>query len=177
MAAGLMEGYANTTPTGFEGVGGNPAKGAIQTPEMNVANQTATTGQATDTGQPAGAENIVDQAFNNLSEESKANFASVASISTIAALKEFLVGIGVSPEEAEALDKIPTKDMIHISLDALLANPQQIMAQLQNVITEVQGQGQETGMAQQGQTTDMAQADRGMMTNEAATNRPPTQPV
>ena len=166
-----MEGYANTTPTGFEGVGGNPAKGAIQTPEMNVA----TTGQATDTGQPAGAENVVDQAFNNLSEESKANFASVASTSTIAALKEFLVGMGVSPEEAAALDKIPTKDMIHIPIDALLANPQAVMTQLQNVITEVQGQA--TGMAQQGQTTDMAQADRGMMSNEAETNRPPTPTV
>ena len=72
MARSLMEGYANTTPTGFEGVGGNPAKGAIQTPEMNVApNQAADTGQETDTGQPAGAENIVDQAFNNLSEETK----------------------------------------------------------------------------------------------------------
>ena len=171
MAAGLMEGYANTTPTGFEGVGGNPAKGAIAPPDTNVA----ATGQATDTGQPAGAENVVDQAFNNLSEESKANFASVASTSTIAALKEFLVGMGVSPEEAAALDKIPTKDMIHIPIDALLANPQAVMTQLQNVITEVQGQA--TGMAQQGQTTDMAQADRGIMTNEAATNRPPTQPV
>ena len=67
--------------------------------------------------------------------------------------------------------------MIHIPIDALLANPQAVMTQLQNVITEVQGQGQETGVAQQGQTTDMAQADRGIMTNEAATNRPPTQPV
>ena len=67
--------------------------------------------------------------------------------------------------------------MLHIPLDALIANPQQVMAQLQNVIAEVQGQGQTTDMAQQGQTTDMAQADRGMMTNEAATNRPPTQPV
>ena len=171
MAAGLMEGYANTTPTGFEGVGGNPAKGAIAPPDTNVA----ATGQATDTGQPAGAENVVDQAFNNLSEESKANFASVASTSTIAALKEFLVGMGVSPEEAAALDKIPTKDMIHIPIDALLANPQAVMTQLQNVITEVQGQA--TGMAQQGQTADMAQADRGMMADETATDRPPTQPV
>ena len=171
-----MEGYANTTPTGFEGVGGNPAKGAIQTPEMNVAaNQAADTGQTTDTGQPVEATSAVEQSFNNLSEESKANFAAVASNSTIAALKEFLVGMGMSPEEAAALDKIPTKDMIHIPIDALLANPQQVMTQLQNVITEVQGQA--TGMAQQGQTTDMAQADRGMMTNEAATNRPPTQPV
>jgi len=168
MARGLMEGYANTTPTGFEGVGGNPAKSAVQTPDMNVVNQTANTGQATDTGQPVEAASAVEKSFNNLSEESKANFAAVASSSTIAALKEFLVGIGMSPEEAAALDKIPTKDMIHISLDALLANPQQVMTQLQNVIAEVQGQGQ---------TTDMAQADRGMMTNEAITNRPPTQPV
>ena len=169
-----MEGYANTTPAGFEGVGGNPAKGAIPTPDMNVVNQTAGT---TDTGQPVEAESSVEKSFNNLSEESKANFAAVASSSTIAALKEFLVGMGVSPEEAAALDKIPTKDMIHIPIDALLANPQAVMTQLQNVITEVQGQGQETGVAQQGQTTDMAQADRGIMTNEAATNRPPTQPV
>ena len=164
-----MEGYANTTPTGFEGVGGNPAKSAVQTPDMNVVNQTANTGQATDTGQSVEETGAIDQAFNNLSEESKANFASVASSSTIAALKEFLVGSGrFTPEEAAALDKIPAKDMIHISLDALIANPQQIMAQLQNVIAEVQGQGQ---------TTDMAQADRGMMANEAATDRPPTQPV
>mgnify|MGYP003149141394 CR=1 FL=1 len=169
MARGLMEGYANTTPTGFEGVGGNPAKSAVQTPDMNVVNQTANTGQATDTGQSVEETGAIDQAFNNLSEESKANFASVASSSTIAALKEFLVGSGrFTPEEAAALDKIPAKDMIHISLDALIANPQQIMAQLQNVIAEVQGQGQ---------TTDMAQADRGMMANEAATDRPPTQPV
>ena len=176
MARGLMEGYANTTPTGFEGVGGNVAKAPIQTPNMDVApNQAANTGQATDIGQSVEETSAIDQAFNNLSEESKANFAAVASNSTIAALKEFLVGIGMSPEEAAALDKIPTKDMIHISLDALLANPQQIMAQLQNVITEVQGQA--TGMAQQGQTADMAQADRGMMANEATTNRPPTQPV
>jgi hypothetical protein len=177
MAAGLMEGYANTTPTGFEGVGGNPAKGAIAPPDTNVAaNQAADTGQTTDTGQPAGAESAVEQSFNNLSEESKANFASVASNSTITALKEFLVGSGrFTPEEAAALDKIPTKDMIHISLDALLANPQQVMTQLQNVIAEVQGQA--TGMAQQGQTTDMAQADTGMMANEATTDRPPTQPV
>ena len=116
------------------------------------------------------------KSFNNLSEESKANFAAVASNSTIAALKEFLVGSGrFTPEEAAALDKIPTKDMIHISLDALIANPQQVMTQLQNVIAEVQGQA--TGMAQEGQTTDMAQADTGMMANEATTDRPPTQPV
>ena len=177
MARGLMEGYANTTPTGFEGVGGNPAKAAIQTTDMGVAaNQTANTGQATDTGQSVEETGAIDQAFNNLSEESKANFESIASNSSIATLKEFLVGSGrFTPEEAAALDKIPAKDMIHISLDALLANPQQIMAQLQNVITEVQGQA--TGMAQQGQTTDMAQADTGMMANEATTNRPPTQPV
>ena len=160
-----MEGYANTTPTGFEGVGGNPAKSAVQTPDMNVApNQTAGT---TDTGQPVEVESSVEKSFNNLSEESKANFAAVASNSTIAALKEFLVGSGrFTPEEAAALDKIPTKDMIHISLDALIANPQQVMTQLQNVIAEVQGQ-----------TTDMAQADTGMMANEATTDRPPTQPV
>jgi hypothetical protein len=174
MARGLMEGYANTTPTGFEGVGGNPAKSAVQTPDMNVApNQTAGT---TDTGQPVEVESSVEKSFNNLSEESKANFAAVASNSTIAALKEFLVGSGrFTPEEAAALDKIPTKDMIHISLDALIANPQQVMTQLQNVIAEVQGQA--TGMAQEGQTTDMAQADTGMMANEATTDRPPTQPV
>ena len=60
MARGLMEGYANTTPAGFEGVGGNPAKGAIQTPEMNVApNQTADTGQITDIGQPVEATSAV----------------------------------------------------------------------------------------------------------------------
>ena len=165
MARGLMEGYANTTPTGFEGVGGNPAKSAVQTPDMNVANQTAGT---TDTGQPVEAASAVEKSFNNLSEESKANFAAVASSSTIAALKEFLTGMGMPPEEVAALDKIPTKDMLHIPLEALIANPQQVMAQLQNVIAEVQGQGQ---------TTDMAQADRGMMANEAATNRPPTQPV
>ena len=160
-----MEGYANTTPTGFEGVGGNPAKSAVQTPDMNVVNQTAGT---TDTGQPVEAESSVEKSFNNLSEESKASFLATASPSNIAALKEFLVGIGMSPEEAAALDKIPTKDMIHISLDALIANPQQVMAQLQNVIAEVQGQGQ---------TTNMAQADTGMMANEATTDRPPTQPV
>ena len=169
MARGLMEGYANTTPTGFEGVGGNPAKSAVQTPDMNVApNQTADTGQVTDTGQPVEAASAVEKSFNNLSEESKANFAAVASSSTIAALKEFLTGMGMPPEEVAALDKIPTKDMLHIPLDALIANPQQVMAQLQNVIAEVQGQGQ---------TTDMAQADKGMMTNEATTDRPPTQPV
>ena len=140
---------------------------------MNVApNQTAGT---TDTGQPVESASAVEKSFNNLSEESKANFAAVASTSTIAALKEFLSGMGLPPEEVAALDKIPTKDMIHISLDALLANPQQIMAQLQNVIAEVQGQATDT--TQQGQTTDMAQADRGMMTNEVATDRPPTQPV
>jgi ribosomal protein L10 len=172
MARGLMEGYANTTPTGFEGVGGNPAKSAVQTPDMNVVNQTAGT---TDTGQPIEAASAVEKSFNNLSEESKANFAAVASNSTIAALKEFLTGMGMPPEEVAALDKIPTKDMIHISLDALIANPQQVMTQLQNVIAEVQGQA--TGMAQEGQTTDMAQADTGMMANEAATDRPPTQPV
>ena len=166
MARGLMEGYANTTPTGFEGVGGNPAKSAVQTPDMNVApNQTAGT---TDTGQPVEAASAVEKSFNNLSEESKANFAAVASSSTIAALKEFLTGMGMPPEEVAALDKIPTKDMLHIPLEALIANPQQVMAQLQNVIAEVQGQGQ---------TTDMAQADTGMMANEATTDRPPTQPV
>ena len=99
MARGLMEGYANTTPTGFEGVGGNPAKSAVQTPEMNVApNQTADTGQVTDTGQPVEAASAVEKSFNNLSEESKANFAAVASSSTIAALKEFLTGMGMPPE-------------------------------------------------------------------------------
>ena len=171
-----MEGYANTTPTGFEGVGGNPAKAAIQTPDTGVAaNQAADTGRATDTGQPVESASAVEKSFDNLSEESKASFLATASPSNIAALKEFLVGIGMSPEEVAALDKIPTKDMIHISLDALLANPQQIMAQLQNVIAEVQGQATDT--TQQGQTTDMAQADRGMMTNEVATDRPPTQPV
>ena len=165
-----MEGYTRTTPTGFEGVGGNPPGEPVQTPDTNgAANQAATTGQATDTGQLAGAESAVEQSFNNLSEESKASFDSVASNSSIAALKEFLVGSGrFTPEEAAALDKIPTKDMIHIPIDALLSNPQQVMTQLQNVIAEVQGQGQET---------DTAQADTGMMTNEAATNRPPTQPV
>ena len=169
MAAGLMEGYANTTPTGFEGVGGNPAKGAIAPPDTNVAaNQAADTGRATDTGQPVESASVVEQSFNNLSEESKANFAAVASSSTIAALKEFLTGMGMPPEEVAALDKIPTKDMLHIPLDALIANPQQVMAQLQNVIAEVQGQGQ---------TTNMAQADTGMMANEATTDRPPTQPV
>jgi hypothetical protein len=165
MARGLMEGYANTTPTGFEGVGGNPAKSAVQTPNMNVVNQTAGT---TDTGQPVESASAVEKSFNNLSEESKANFAAVASSSTIAALKEFLTGMGMPPEEVAALDKIPTKDMLHIPLEALLANPQQVMAQLQNVIAEIQGQGQ---------TTDMAQADTGMMANEATTDRPPTQPV
>ena len=173
-----MEGYTRTTPTGFEGVGGNPPGEPAQTPDTNVAaNQAANTGQTTDTGQPVEA-GPVDKGYNNISEESKASFDSIASNSSIAALKEFLVGSGrFTPEEAAALDKIPTKDMIHIPVDALLANPQAVMTQLQNVITEVQGQGQETGMAQQGQTTDMAQADRGIMTNEAATNRPPTQPV
>ena len=165
-----MEGYANTTPTGFEGVGGNPAKGAIAPPDTNVAaNQAADTGQATDTGQPAGATGAVDQAFNNLSEESKANFASVASNSTIAALKEFLVGSGrFTPEEAAALDKIPAKDMIHIPVDALLSNPEGVISQIREVAMQVQGQGQETGMAS---------ANTGMMADETATNRPPTQPV
>ena len=65
--------------------------------------------------------------------------------------------------------------MLHIPVDALLSNPQQVMTQLQNIITEIQGQT--TDMTQQGQTTDMAQADKGMMTNEATTDRPPTQPV
>jgi hypothetical protein len=168
MARGLMEGYANTTPAGFEGVGGNPPGELPQTPDMNVANQTADTGQTTDTGQPVEAASAVEQAFNNLSEESKASFSAISSASSIAALKEFFSGMGMPPEEVAALDKIPAKDMIHISLDALIANPQQVMAQLQNVIAEVQGQGQ---------TTDMAQADTGMMANEATTNRPPTQPV
>ena len=83
--------------------------------------------------------------------------------------------MGMPPEEVAALDKIPTKDMLHIPVDALLSNPQQVMAQLQNIIAEIQGQA--TDMTQQGQTTDMAQANTGMMANEAATNRPPTQPV
>ena len=166
MARGLMEGYANTTPAGFEGVGGNPPGESPQTPDMNVANQTADTGQTTDTGQPVEAASAVEQAFNNLSEESKASFSAISSASSIAALKEFFSGMGMPPEEVAALDKIPTKEMIHIPVDALLNNPERVMSELQNV-----------AMQAEGQTTDMAQADRGMMANEAATNRPPTQPV
>ena len=166
MARGLMEGYTRTTPAGFEGVGGNLPGESPQTPDMNVANQTAGTGQTTDTGQPVEAATATEQAFNNLSEESKASFLATASPSNMAALKEFFSGMGMPPEEVAALDKIPTKEMIHIPVDALLNNPERVMSELQNIAT--QGQGQ---------TTDMAQADRGMMTNEAATNRPPTQPV
>ena len=161
-----MEGYANTTPAGFEGVGGNPPGELPQTPDMNVANQTADTGQTTDTGQPVEAASAVEQAFNNLSEESKASLSAISSASSIAALKEFSSGMGMPPEEVAALDKIPTKEMIHIPVDALLNNPERVMSELQNV-----------AMQAEGQTTDMAQADRGMMSNEAETNRPPTPTV
>jgi hypothetical protein len=161
MATGLM-GYRNTTPTGMEGVGGNAAKEAVVPPTMNNINGGVTSAgnEMTDSGQSAGT---AITAFDNLSEESKASIISVASPDTVPALKEFLVAMGISQEDANALDSLPMEEKIHIPLKELINNPDSVMSQLEQISSQLSGQ------------TENNQMNSGMMSegNMTDTNRPP----
>ena len=169
MAKGLMEGYTNTTPTGFEGVGGNPSKVGTTTPDMTAMAPNAGAGggeEITDTGTTQRAQSKVEQVFDNLSEDAKAAFSAVASTSTISALKEFFTGMGIPANDIAGLDAIPVKDLIHIPVDALVNNPEGVISQIRDVAMSVQNQ-----------TTDVIQ-NEGMMANaNMPEDRPPTQPV
>ena len=165
MAAGLMEGYTNTTPSGFEGVGGNAEKASVSAP--NTAGMT-NNNQMTDTGETMTSDNIIDKTIGMLSEESKLNFSAIASPSTLQTVKEFLVkSERFTPEEVASLDKLQTEEMVHIPLRAILENPQAISSQLEQL-----------AMSNQGAGNTMSQTPGMMANNEATpTNRPLTQPV
>ena len=170
MATGLMDNrYTNTTPAGFEGVGGNPSKVGTTTPDMTAMAPNAGAGggeEITDTGTTQRAQSKVEQVFDNLSEDAKAAFSAVASTSTISALKEFFTGMGIPANDIAGLDAIPVKDLIHIPVDALVNNPEGVISQIRDVAMSVQNQ-----------TTDVNQYE-GMIANaNMPEDRPPTQPV
>tara|TARA_R100001594_G_C3954292_1_gene243781 strand:- start:26 stop:544 length:519 start_codon:yes stop_codon:yes gene_type:complete len=172
MATGLMDNrYTNTTPAGFEGVGGNPNKAETITPDTTAMapNVGAVGGEEiTDTGTTPNTKSRVAQVFDNLSENAKTSLAAVASPDTITALKEFFSGMGMSPEDITGLDSIPVKEMVHIPVDALINNTEGVISQIREVATSVQNRNQ---------TTDVNQT-KGMMADATMPeDRPPTQPV
>ena len=158
MATGLMEGYKNTTPTGMEGVGGNAPKEAVVPPMMNEGR--APMGEEmTDGGMTA------NQTGGLLDTQEDMQIASTFSPDQLALAKKILSKIpGASPEILAELDKIKTEEMIHIPVNALMQNPQGVMAQLEQVV------------AQMDTNTVNQQPDSGMMSEgnmPDTTNRPP----
>ena len=107
MATGLMDNrYTNTTPAGFERVGGNPNKAETITPDTTAMAPNVGAGggeEITDTGTTPNTKSRVAQVFDNLSENAKTSLAAVASPDTITALKEFFSGMGMSPEDIQTL--------------------------------------------------------------------------
>ena len=169
MATGLMDNrYTNTTPAGFEGVGGNPNRAETTTPDMTATAQNAGAGGGEEMTDAGTAQSKAEQVFDNLSEDAKAAFSAVASTSTISALKEFFTGMGMPANDIAGLDAIPVKELIHIPVDALVNNPEGVISQIRDVAMSVQIQGQ---------TTDVNQT-KGMMADATIPeDRPLTQPV
>ena len=161
MATGLMEGYRNTTPTGMEGVGGNAPKEAVVPPMMNEGR--APMGEEmTDGGMTA------NEAGGLLSSQEDMAIASTFSTEQKELAKKILIEQGVSPQVVAELDKLKTEEMIHIPVNALIQNPQAVMAELEKVVAQA-----DTNNVNQ-------QPDSGMMSQDSMpdnTNRPPTQPV
>lgn len=157
MATGLMEGYRNTTPTGMEGVGGNAPKEAVVPPMMNEGR--APMGEEmTDGGMTA------NEAGGLLSSQEDMAIASTFSTEQKELAKKILIKQGASPEVVAELDKLKTEEMIHIPVNALIQNPQAVMAQLEQVVAQM-----DTNAVNQ-------QPDSGMMSEGSmpdTTNRPP----
>ena len=161
MATGLMEGYRNTTPTGMEGVGGNAPKEAVVPPMMNEGR--APMGEEmTDGGMTA------NEAGGLLSSQEDMAIASTFSTEQKELAKKILIEQGVSPQVVAELDKLKTEEMIHIPVNALIQNPQAVMAQLEQVVAQMDtnavNQQPDSGMMSEGNMSD-------------TTNRPPTQSV
>ena len=157
MATGLMEGYRNTTPTGMEGVGGNAPKEAVVPPMMNEGR--APMGEEmTDGGMTA------NESGGLLSSQEDMAVASTFSTEQKELAKKILIEQGVSPQVVAELDKLKTEEMIHIPVNALIQNPQAVMAQLEQVVAQM-----DTNAVNQ-------QPDSGMMSEGSmpdTTNRPP----
>ena len=157
MATGLMEGYKNTTPTGMEGVGGNAPKEAVVPPMMNEGR--APMGEEmTDGGMTA------NESGGLLSSQEDMAIASTFSTEQKELAKKILIEQGVSPQVVAELDKLKTEEMIHIPVNALIQNPQAVMAQLEQVVAQM-----DTNAVNQ-------QPDSGMMSEGSmpdTTNRPP----
>ena len=157
MATGLMEGYRNTTPTGMEAVGGNAPKEAVVPPMMNEGR--APMGEEmTDGGMTA------NEAGGLLSSQEDMAIASTFSTEQKELAKKILIEQGVSPQVVAELDKLKTEEMIHIPVNALIQNPQAVMAQLEQVVAQM-----DTNAVNQ-------QPDSGMMSEGSmpdTTNRPP----
>ena len=161
MATGLMEGYRNTTPTGMEGVGGNAPKEAVVPPMINEG-RAPMGNEMTDGGMTA------NESGGLLSSQEDMAVASTFSTEQKELAKKILIEQGVSPQVVAELDKLKTEEMIHIPVNALIQNPQAVMAQLEQVVAQM-----DTNAVNQ-------QPDSGMMSEGSmpdTTNRPPTQSV
>ena len=165
MATGLM-GYKNTTPTGMEGVGGNAPKEAVVPPTMNNMNEgRAPVGdEMTDGGMTA------NQTGSLLSSQEDMAIASTFSTEQKELAKRILTEQGVSPQVVAELDRLKTEEMIHIPLNALIQNPQVVMAQLEQVVAQMDTN------AVNNEQTENNQMNSGMMSEgnmTDTTNRPP----
>tara|TARA_R100000458_G_C8116052_1_gene136895 strand:- start:38 stop:520 length:483 start_codon:yes stop_codon:yes gene_type:complete len=160
MATGLM-GYRNTTPTGMEGVGGNAPKEAVVTPDMSNTGSAPTGNEMTDGGMTA------NETGSLLKTQEDFEVASTFSTEQIQLAKKILIEQGASPQAVAELDKLKTEDMIHIPVTALVQNPQAVMAQLEQVVAQMDtnnvNNNMNTGMMSEGNMPDA--------------NRPPTQSV
>ena len=157
MATGLMEGYRNTTPTGMEGVGGNAPKEAVVPPMMNE-------GRAPMGEEMTAGGMTANAAGGLLSSQEDMAIASTFSTEQKELAKKILIEQGVSPQVVAELDKLKTEEMIHIPVNALIQNPQAVMAQLEQVVAQM-----DTNAVNQ-------QPDSGMMSEGSmpdTTNRPP----
>ena len=157
MATGLMEGYKNTTPTGMEGVGGNAPKEAVVPPMINEG-RAPMGNEMTDGGMTA------NESGGLLSSQEDMAVASTFSTEQKELAKKILIEQGVSPQVVAELDKLKTEEMIHIPVNALIQNPQAVMAQLEQVVAQM-----DTNAVNQ-------QPDSGMMSEGSmpdTTNRPP----
>ena len=160
MATGLM-GYKNTTPTGMEGVGGNAPKEAVVPPMINEG-RAPMGNEMTDGGMTA------NESGGLLSSQEDMAIASTFSTEQKELAKKILIEQGVSPQVVAELDKLKTEEMRHIPVNALIQNPQAVMAELEKVVAQM-----DTNAVNQ-------QPDSGMMSEDNipdTTNRPPTQPV
>ena len=151
MATGLMEGYRNTTPTGMEGVGGNAPKEAVVPPMMNEGR--APMGEEmTDGGMTA------NESGGLLSSQEDMAIASTFSTEQKELAKKILIEQGVSPQVVAELDKLKTEEMIHIPVNALIQNPQAVMAQLEQVVAQMDtnavNQQPDSGMMSEGSMPD-----------------------